>query len=136
MEHAQFVIIQSASDCKLVIIPPLFCLIYNHQWRTQWLCLALPLVGWIEPSLKICIYMIRLSGLLDLDIYFPLKVMFDYALIKNRKTTELVGDWLILSSGFFGIWCNEMHKTKHEEAPIRDSSRRTVHNVILSIQQN
>lgn len=91
MEHAQFVIIQSASDCKLVIIPPLFCLIYNHQWRTQWLCLALPLVGWIEPSLKICIYMIRLSGLLDLDIYFPLKVMFDYALIKNRKTTELVG---------------------------------------------
>lgn len=89
--HAQFVIIQSASDCKLVIILPLFCLINNRQWRTRWLCLVLPLVGWIETSLKICIYMIRLSTLLDLDIYFPLKVMFDYTLIKNRKTTELVG---------------------------------------------
>lgn len=45
-----------------------------------------PLGGeWIEPSLKICIYTIRLSGLLDLDIYFPLKAMFDYTLIKDRK---------------------------------------------------
>lgn len=53
------------------------------------LWLVLPSVGRMGTSLKICIYTIRLSSLLDLDIYFPLKPMFDYTLIKNRKTTEL-----------------------------------------------
>jgi len=43
-----------------------------------------PSAGRIGTSLKICIYMIRLSSLLDLDIYFPLKPMFDYTLIKKR----------------------------------------------------
>lgn len=46
-------------------------------------------------SLEICIYMIRLSSLLDLDIYFPLKGMFDYTLIKNRRKKTL--SWLGLS---------------------------------------
>lgn len=50
-----------------------------------------PSAGRMGTSLKICIYMIRLSSLLDLDIYFPLKMMFDYTLIKNRKSTKLAG---------------------------------------------
>lgn len=83
MQHACFVIIQSAWDRKLVIIQPLFPLIYNRGWRRRLLGLVLPSVGWIGTSLKISIYMIRLSSLLDLDIYFPLKAMFDYTLIKK-----------------------------------------------------
>lgn len=103
VQHARFVIIQSAWDHKLVIIQPLFSLIYNRGWRRQSLWLVLPSVGWMGSSLKICIYMIRLSSLLDLDIYFPLKAMFDYTLIKNRKTTELAGTNLscpVVSLGF------------------------------------
>lgn len=77
-----------------------------------------PCVGWIEPSLKICIYMIRLSGLLDLDIYFPLKVMFDYTLIKNSKPTELVGtDWSfpVVSLGFGVMKCTRQNMKTHQE---------------------
>ncbi len=103
VQHARFVIIQSAWDRKLVIIQPLFSLIYNRGRRRQLLWLVLPSVGRMGTSLKICIYMIRLSSLLDLDIYFPLKPMFDYTLIKNRKSTELAGtNWScpVVSLGF------------------------------------
>lgn len=118
VQHARFVIIQSAWDCKPVIIQPLFSLIYNRGRRKRLLWLVLPSVGRMGTSLKICIYMIRLSSLLDLDIYFPLKVMFDYTLIKNRKTTELAGTtWScpVVSLGFCVMKWEGQKIKKHQQ---------------------
>lgn len=66
-QHGRFVIPQSAQRHQLVVIPPSRRLIY---------------------CLKICIYTIRLSSLLDVDIYFPLKVLFDYTLKKKKKASS------------------------------------------------
>lgn len=71
----------------------------------------------VGTSLRICIYTIWLSGLLDLDIYFPLKVMFDYTLIKNRKPTELTEpDWScpVVSMGFCVMKCEGQKMKNHQ----------------------
>lgn len=66
-------------------------------------------------SLKICIYMIRLSSLLGLDIYFPLKPMFDYTLLKDKVAPSWLGltqSCPVVSLGFRVI--KKMRRTKYK----------------------